>query len=571
MSNSRIKEYTKTGNMKNTYQILAVIVSIGTLASVCLAGDEKVVFDENFSQKGGIQDWVLEQSNGSTGEIQYLPGKKQGDAGMYRLTKTNALGKVLFYNSKDLPVMPGKSYVIEAELRLVEGETNQCFLRTTFSGGSRVGSLKSNSLTMPGGWLKLSLPFQSWPNENGLRAHVVMGSGKGVVEVRGITLKYKPPRFEPVANEVLPPLEPARKIVAARKRAEAHVEVRDGRPRVVVDGNLTPPAFVILPGDGLDKAQVGDLKKAGVHVYIVSLWLGRGVWTPNDIGPWLGPDKYDFSGVDDLLWRILRVDPEGYVIFDVVCDPYRDWGVDHPDEVAQDQHGNKAIVDMHLKRFGEAPANVGERFGQSLLSEVLRRETAETLQQLAAYIQKSEPGKAVIGYHLSGALDAQWLHWSNWSPNHLSDYSPGAQRSFRNWLRRLYKDDVSALRRAWNRLDVTFDTASIPSAERRWPFDGPDITRPDKFFLIDAAIGQDVIDHNRFHSEGITETVMYLAQALRETTGGKAILGTYYADISSNHGVCHIALGRYLNSNVIDYFGSSGFRCRTRETRPSGC
>lgn len=400
-----------------------------------------------------------------------------------------------------------------------------------------------------GKWRRLQTVFTIRKPNTRVRIHAVVSGESCDVSWDDFTMG--PPtkqdegiRHEPSTNESLPPLKLAKRIVASRKRAEACIEVRRGRPRLIVDGKPMPPCFEDCAE--MDKAHIGDFKNAGVRVYVVPLVLGRGVFKTNN-GPWLGHNQYDFSGVDDLLWRVLRVDSKGYIILCVVSDPYRRWGDEHPDEVEQNQYRQKAIVEEHLNRWGGTPHGLWERFGPSLVSEPLRQETAEAYRQLVAHLRQSDVGKAVIGYHITGYNDGQWFHWSH----NLPDYCPGSQRSFRNWLRRKYDDDVAALRHAWNRPDVTFETAGIPAFDR---YGGAGR------FMINPKTDRDVIDHNRFYSEGVAETVIYLARAIREATGGKAIVGTYYEDASAATQP-HIALGRYLKSNALDYFAGPAAYC----------
>jgi len=350
-----------------------------------------------------------------------------------------------------------------------------------------------------------------------------------------------PPRYEPPTPEALPDLEPARAVVLGRPRASAQVELRGGRPRLVVDGKLVPWCFYVSPFWNPQDAQIADFRDAGVRVYLVPLVLGHGVY--GDRGPWLGPGRYDFGEIDDLLWRVLRVDPEGYILFYMGCDPYATWGADNPDHVTQDQNGRKAIVTMHPKRWGDDPG-AGERFGPSSLSPKFRADVSDTLRALVRHVESSEPGKAVIGYHVAGLNDGQWFHWDRLVEDdlHLADYSPGAAEGFREWLRGLYGTDA-AMQRAWHRMDVTLATAAPPSFERYW--------RPSPF-VRDPATEQDCVDWSRFLSEGVAGTVDSLAGVLKAETPRPIICGTYYEDITCNSG-SHIALATHLESDGIDY------------------
>ena len=144
-------------------------------------------------------------------------------------------------------------------------------------------------------------------------------------------IEYKP-RYERPTPEALPPLEEAQRIVAARKRAKARMEIRDGRPRLVVDGKLVPPCFYVTSNTGLKPggvSQIGDFRDAGVRIYLMFLSLGRRKdYVPSRWGTWVGPDQYDMGEIDELLWRTLRADPEGYVIFYMFTDPYESWCVE---------------------------------------------------------------------------------------------------------------------------------------------------------------------------------------------------------------------------------------------------
>lgn len=351
-----------------------------------------------------------------------------------------------------------------------------------------------------------------------------------------------PPRYEPPVPEVLPDLEPARRIVSRRQRAQVQVTQVGGRPRLSVDGKPVPWAFYVSPFWNPKDAQIADFRDAGVRVYLVPLVLGRGVYA--DRGPWLGAGKYDFSEVDELLWRVLRVDPEGYVIFYMACDAYREWGEEHPEDVTQDQNGLRAVVQMHPKRWGSDPV-APERYGPSLVSQRLREDTAETLRRLVAHVEASDPGKAVIGYHVAGYNDGQWFQWARLYGDdiHLADYCPAAQASFREWLGRRYGGDVKALRAAWNQPDVSFETAAVPPFDRYWA-EGD---------ILDPKLYGDVVDHTRFYSEGVAETIMGLAKVIKQASGRRVLCGTYYEDITCNS-PNHIALGRFLADDALDYF-----------------
>ena len=507
---------------------------------------------------GGMEDgdavpahWRFGNGEGGTGTLNWDREHVHGGTRAIRIAKTNAQGYSQLV-SGFLELAAGREYEVSGWIRLNR--------RSSVAAYFMVSQYRPDNETMQlpnafgdsarlhpatGEWERIHCRFQLRKGSTRVRIHALTAFSSGDVSWDDLAVgpvgPEAKPRYEAPEPEVLPSLARAREILARRPRAAAHMESRGGRSRFVVDGRAVPPCFYVSPFHVPDRAQIGDFRDAGVRVYLVSLVLGRGVYGKR--GPWQGAGQFDFAEVEERLWRILRVDPEGYVIFYLACDPYREWGEEHPDDVTQDQNGLKAIVQMHPKRWGGTPA-ADERFAPSLVSQRLRQDTATALRALVAHVRQSVAGKAVIGYHIAGSNDGQWFQWARLQDRdlHLADYCPAAQESFRNWLRRVYRDDVSALRRVWQRPDASFADAAVPGADRVWK---------DAFFA-NVAADQDVVDYNRFYSEGVAETVLHLAGVLREATDGKALLSTYYEDITCNSSN-HIALGRLLASPDIDF------------------
>ncbi|MEN6645168.1 MAG: beta-galactosidase [Armatimonadia bacterium] len=351
------------------------------------------------------------------------------------------------------------------------------------------------------------------------------------------------PRYEPPTKETVPDLAQVQAEVAKRPRATAKLEMRGERARLIVDGKAQPFAWYVSAFGGpgfFENTQIGDFKRAGVHTYLVPLVLGNGLYGAK--GPWLGKDQYDFSVVDDLIWRVLRVDPQGQIVFYMCSDPYPAWGAENPNDVTWDQDGKKAIVWMHPKRWGDDP-QANERFAPSIVSHKMRDDVAATLKLLVKHVESSEAGKAVIGYHVAGFNDGQWFPWHSLNPAdlHLADYSPGAQAAYRDWVKRKY-GTVENLRRAWNNPQAAFETVTVPGMDKLWA----------ESVYVDPKTEQDVADYQRFFSEGVAENIMYLAGTIKRESKRPVICGTYYEDITCNS-VNHIALGQFLNSGEIDY------------------
>lgn len=404
-------------------------------------------------------------------------------------------------------------------------------------------------------WEELAMSFSTRAGVDRVRISLIVAQDVADLLIDDLKLEqqgkgeYKP-RYEPPTPEKLISQEEAARILTARPRATAQVKQVGSRPRLFLDGKENFPAFHLANAWRGGNSQYGDFSKAGVNVHIIPYILGRGVY--GDFGVWKGKGQTDFSEIDTMLWRVLRADPNGYIMFYLVTDPYPAWAQEHPDAILTDQNGNKAIVDMHFLRWDKnSPKKIPgktyvERYGHSYVSQQLRRDTGEVLRQFEQHIQQSVPGKAVIGYHVIGGNDGQMFQWDDFggSADHYSDYSAASLESFRDWLKARY-GNVAALQKAWARAGVTFENAAIPSAERRAT------TR----LFLDQPGDQDIVDLNRFRSEGIVDTLNGYAQVLRSSRSTPMLLGTYYAGPGTRV-KSHQATGYLLEKGLYNYVTS---------------
>ena len=526
--------------------------------------------------ESGLANWLAQYQwtlHGEKAEVVREP--ENGD---FRIRSSASAGAAVL-KSELIPLQGVSERQINAKFRLNARSYAKIYLRLRFFAGSGApeGRAVDNSgtyVSIPfdmrypaGEWQWMRLRFKPADGERFARVEIV--AENGTCDFTVTRLECGPPSPRPLSptwacdsvsgidplphytepeEEVIPPLtEEIRRIVRERKPAKARVEVIDGRPRFTLDGEPFVPAFYNGCWFNPRLSQYGDFRRAGVHTFLLSVSSGRNLYGS---GFWTGRDTYDFSELEKWLWRILCVDPKANIILYLGCEPYVEWGHENPDHVAADRDGKKAVVDFHTIRFGGKAPGKGERFGPSLVSEKFRRDSGNALRKLVEYLQTTDAGKAVIGYHLCGFSDGQFFDWDyGWKNQHIADYSPAGMASFRDWLRRRYGNRVELLRKAWNDPSVTFETAQRPTVKQIWTSD----------FLVDS---QQVADHNRFASEGQAETVLSLAKTMREATKGNALIGTYYEDISGtvyNHG----ALKRYLESPYIDYLaGPADYRIR---------
>ncbi len=547
---------------------LRVLPLLAMLGVLCGSADAQTVSIGDFENKS-LAPWTITNADGAQSQVSFDSQIAHSGKSALHLQLTNAAGFVQL-QSGFLPVAAESSYLVSAWLNTLPSDlksklpstSNIYFMVSQFKPGEDEMNLPNAFgplrpfFSSDKKWEKLDMNFSTREGVDRVRISLILLGDIADVLIDDIQLdllgkaEYKP-RYEPPTPEKLMPLEDAQKVLEARSRAVAEVRKVGARPRLFIDGKESFPGFYLGQAWKGERSQVRDFQEAGVHVVLIPYVLGRGVY--GDFGVWSGPDKTDFAEVDDLLWRVLRADPNAYIMFYLVTDPYPSWGAENNlNDVVTDQFGNKVIVDMHFLRWDEkklgpqqTPGKAYvERYGYSYVSERLRRDTGEVLRQFDQHIKNSLAGKAVIGYHVIGGNDGQMFEWSDFGGDRLSDYSPANLQAFRVWLQAKYKTNA-ALQKAWSNPRATFETAAIPVAERR---------STERLFLNEPEDG-DIADLNRFRSEGIADTLGGYAKVLRQSHGTPIILGTYYAGPNASVR-SHRATGYLLEKKNFDYLTS---------------
>jgi hypothetical protein len=537
-------------------KVLLMIATLGIAAPTFAAAIP--VPNADFETAGNpIPNWNISDSDGSKTQVAMDSLFAHNGKNSLHLTKTNREGYVVLQSDK-IPVAAKSTFEVSAWLNSkTVSEANAYFMISQFKPGSDKMDLPNIfGPTRPlystsGQWEELKQLVTTREGIDRIQISLIF-SGAPIdvyvddIQITNLGSDYKP-RYEAPTPETLMSQADAEKVLLSRPRATAEVREIGQRPRLFIDGKESFPGFYLGAAWKGTNSQIKDFDQAGVHVYLIPYVLGRGLY--GDFGVWSAKDKTDFSELDDIMWRVLRADPHGYIMFYLATDPYPAWGAEHPNDVVTDQDGNKVIVDMHFLRWGGEPKVVPgkayvERYGYSYVSSQLRTDTEKVLSEFDQHIKNSLAGKAVIGYHVIGGNDGQMFSWGDFGSDHLSDYSQASLSAFRNWLKEKYTT-ISNLQTAWHQPNVTFDTAQVPSAKRRLATS----------FFLDPNTEQDIADYNRFHSEGIVDTLDGYAKTLRQSHGSPIILGTYYA--GPNSGVpSHDATGYLLKNGLYNYVTS---------------
>ena len=337
----------------------------------------------------------------------------------------------------------------------------------------------------------------------------------------------------------------------------AEIKTHNGTPTLFLDGKPTfygvwwcsAPEEDGWRNEGFAKE---NAQAAGIHFYAFD--VGR--------DEWCGPRKclsghFDFSTVETRFNRILLEDPNARFHLRIYLERADRWWLDlYPDEV-------EVVSDNSKDR-------------QSFASAVWREQAKEFLKAYIAHLQKIGLDDRIVAYQVGAGHTGEWVKGKVSMSFFTGDYSAPMRRHFRDWLRRQYNKDESALKKAWNKSDVSFDTAEVPSdieqfGTKHWTF-------------RDSAQEQNVIDYYRCLADLCGDLVVDFCKTVKEATAGRSLAGAFYGylmELTWNAGFFgeggkgsdseystyqrsgHLGFAKALNSPFVDFFVSPysyGFR-----------
>jgi hypothetical protein len=257
-------------------------------------------------------------------------------------------------------------------------------------------------------------------------------------------------------------------------------------------------------------------------------------------GPSLGPDgTWDFEPLRERLDYVVRANPRVLILPRIGVH----WiGTAHPWFT---QYADEMQVNIHP--VTGQPQRIG---CFSLSSSLWRQHMIAMLRQTVRWCEERYAGH-ILGYHIGAGAAGEWSY--GWVPA-LSDTSAPQARAFGVWLRQRYGDDRAALRKAWNRDDIDFDTAEVPT-DRTRADGGP--------LLLDPARERRIADYLTFHSAAMARAALDCARATKQAladAGRQKVCGVFYGYHFKNlnrpanfFNAGHFASDAVLGSPDIDF------------------
>jgi imidazoleglycerol phosphate synthase cyclase subunit len=254
--------------------------------------------------------------------------------------------------------------------------------------------------------------------------------------------------------------------------------------------------------------------EAGVHLYSLLITL-----PVRDTGAIEAFDQIRY-------WTTLgrETDPDAHFLWRITFAPVGKWQTEYPEAVI---------------RF--ADGSVG---GPSVCADRWWQPAKEQLVALVKLVEQEDEGGATLGYHLD---------YGEWFLPESAGYdsSEAALGAFREWLRRQYKGDSVVLRACWFNGEVSFSTATIPPFQPSLPHGRV------KHFYHPRREGR-WIDYHRFLSDITARRILGLAQAVKEVSQGRALVGAPYGYVLEwkHPHAGHFALSQLLRSEPIDFLSA---------------
>lgn len=296
----------------------------------------------------------------------------------------------------------------------------------------------------------------------------------------------------------------------------------------------TDPALIyrgtVDPMTPHGRRQIALFRDAGIHNYTAYLPLAS---------CWISPDQYDFTLLDQRVRGYLSADPEAHLILILRLVPPAWWMDSHPNDLVHYAMGSDFNTSDEAGRVRRP----------SLASKAWQHDAMAVWRAAIRHLESKPWGKRVIGYQPGYGIYTEWHYFGSWLEQ-MPDTGPAMTTSFRQWLQEKYVTDA-ALRKAWNRDDVTLNSATVPGVEPRL------VKRPLGMLL--SGDDQQVIDYYGCQQQITADVMESFCAAAKAETGGRTLAGAFYGYYFGVHPQTqggHLELERMLQSPSIDYFAA---------------
>ena len=312
---------------------------------------------------------------------------------------------------------------------------------------------------------------------------------------------------------------------------EVKIDRSGFRPRYVLNGEIINSMEYLSSDPPLNVEHIKYVDHAAQAVPVLAYRL---------IFRFGADGKVDYSELDNAIMSLLLRHPEkAFFVHVSVTDPLAGYRRNHPQEGIRDEQGN-----FYIKNYRDK-----EEATSSMASEHWQKSCHLMLKNFVNYLKQVPYGQRLLGVMPCSGITWEWLHWGS-ARGVMVDYSEHYRRYYIGFLRRRYKDDISALNRAWKSNYNNFSEIRIPASARRLAKGQGNLRPPSEF--------QAEIDHIDSISELISNLTVELCKTVKEASGNRILSGTYYGYTNyllaggRSHDCGHNGLTNLLKSSAVD-------------------
>ena len=285
------------------------------------------------------------------------------------------------------------------------------------------------------------------------------------------------------------------------------------RKRIMADDK--PIDFLAFKSFRPTKNNVSDFYKAGVRIFhVYCSGLRSAIKMPYSLYGecWIGDHQYRFKNIDDQIDFFLENAPDALLFINIHLDVREWWQEENPGR-----------------------PNSFYNLSQIAGDEKWRSDTKDYLRALIRHVEEKY-NKNVLCYWLLGGYTTEWFSHDDYEESH-----PIKLEAYRK-----YMGD---------------DKIVIPSKER--------LERAKSEIFLDPIADKDIIDYRRFHSELITDTILYFAKEACEEIDHSKLIGVssgYVMELVSGTvwDFGQLGFDRLNESEYIDIIGTpSSYKLRS--------
>ena len=173
--------------------------------------------------------------------------------------------------------------------------------------------------------------------------------------------------------------------------------------------------------------------------------------------------------------------------------------------------------EMEAVNFKEEnpPLKPSKVTGGLLGSEKFRLLSEKYLEAFVKHCESGPYANHIFGYQLFGGDAGEWYWPGLFSGTALTGYSEPTRQGLIKFLRKKYKNDVNALRKAWRNDQLTFETVKMPSPKRRMASENG--------LFRDPETTQDIYDVRSYLNDRTAECFLSASSIIRKLAPNKIV------------------------------------------------